>query len=145
MHNSQWSEFTICASTWQQEEYLWRTDSLLQIFVRFKVQVFISKVSIYIIWFSQHHQKGICPDKIQEKYIACHVVSSVTLTSDSLVELTASELEENVWRGIGECKGGSTSKTIYILLTPLNVLLDFLRTAQCTLTRFTFCHTRSWN
>jgi len=52
----------------------------------------ISKVSIYVIWFSQHHQKGICPDKIQEKYIACHVVSSVTLTSDSLVEPTASEL-----------------------------------------------------
>lgn len=22
----------------------------------------ISKVSIYVIWFSQHHQKGICPD-----------------------------------------------------------------------------------
>lgn len=40
-----------------------------------KFKSLISKVYIYIIWFSQHHQKGICPDKIQEKYIACHVVS----------------------------------------------------------------------
>lgn len=32
-----------------------------------KFKSLISKVSIYIVWSSQHHQKGICPDKIQEK------------------------------------------------------------------------------